>query len=182
MGGSAHGPWQDGDWRGERRAGDTPPDGNSDDSTAEPGGGQWSNGRRTSDGSGCTWQPWRRPWWGHTWYGRWDGYEGWDRSWRYRGAGWNDTTSWTSTTTRTTPTVASGEPTTSSMSDPGTATITPPSMLPTTRFSGATTELGRKGEYGGTEARGGGPSEKIVVPVFRGEAEEANSAPRRGAT
>ena len=81
MGGSAHGPWQDGDWQGERRAGDTPPDGNSDDHVAAKA----------------------------------------------------------STTTRTTPTVASGEPTTSSMSDPGTATITPP-----------TTELGRKGEYGGS--------------------------------
>ncbi|CAE7658216.1 RE1 [Symbiodinium sp. CCMP2456] len=169
------------DWSGEPRRGDAP-DASSDGSTADHGTGSW-NARRSSDGSWSGGTPWNQASWRQGWRGDWNGYGGWGQPWHSNGH-WNDPTAWwtgalwspparwwndpttmNGSTTGTPPTT--GEPTSGTTWGTGNSSSATTDTASTTRPTATGTGI-TKADY---EPRPGGPSEKIMVPIFRGEGE-----------
>ncbi|CAE7216060.1 GIP, partial [Symbiodinium sp. CCMP2456] len=169
------------DWSGEPRRGEAP-DASSDGSTADNGASSW-NARRSSDGSWSGGNSWSQTSWRQGWHGDWNGYGGWGQPWHSNGYWNNPTTWWTGapwspparrwsdpttmngSTTGTPPTT--GEPTSGITWGTGNSSPATPDATSTTRPTATGTGTA-KADY---EPRPGGPSEKIMVPVFRGEGE-----------
>ena len=181
------------DWSGARQPGANVLDGSSDGSTADQKPGNNAD-RRASDSSDHTWNSWAGSGWHGGWNGWWNGYGDWGRNWQgYQGPsdirqGWPDSRAWSidpssrQSTMSPGPTIAtSGEPTAPPTTNPGHSSITPPSTGPTTGSGTMSTihggmidgmgGFGRPREEALEGRPAGAPSEKIMVPVFRGDAE-----------